>query len=439
MEKYFYIETFGCQMNEHDTGKMGALLAASGYRLTEDPEKADLILVNTCAIREKAEQKFRSSLGRYRVLKERKPDLVVGVAGCVAQVQGEAILKRAPHVDLVIGTHNLLKLPRLLQKVAARRRVTATDLTTDLRDRFDANLVPLSSIPAKAYVTIMEGCDLFCTFCIVPYTRGREISRSADEIIGEVKALVERGVKEVTLLGQTVNAYGRRPGQIGFHELLARIDEVPGIERIRFTSSHPIYVTRGLVEAYGQLKHLCPHLHLPVQSGSDGVLARMRRRHTRRTYLDIVRRVRDARPDVAVTTDLIVGFPGEGEEDFEETRNLMREVGFSDVYAFAYSERPETKASLLPDRVPEMVRRERLTRLLEIQKETSLAQNRARVGGVEDVLVEGRSKTDSDKLTGRTPHNKVVNFRGDASRVGQIIPVRILEVSPHALGGEALG
>jgi tRNA-2-methylthio-N6-dimethylallyladenosine synthase len=438
MEKYLYIETFGCQMNEHDSGKMVALLAARDYRLTDDPEKADLILVNTCAVRGKAEQKFRSTLGRYRTLKERKPGLIIGVAGCVAQVQGKAILNRVAHVDLVIGTHHLLELPGLLEEVAAGGRVAATDFTPDLHDRFNAHLIPHAYVPTKAYVTVMEGCDLFCTFCIVPYTRGRELSRPADEIVDEVRRLARQGVTEVTLLGQTVNAYGRRGGGVGFHDLLARIDEVPGIARIRFTSSHPLYVTGGLIEAYRNLKHLCPHLHLPVQSGSDAVLARMRRRHTRAQYLDIVRRVRLARSDVAVTTDLIVGFPGETEEDFKQTLRLMREVQFSDIYAFVYSERPETKAAGFTDRVPEPVRRERLARVLEAQREINLAQNRTCVGGVLDVLVEGRSKTDHGKLTGRTPHHRIVNFRGDEGDIGRIVAVRILEASSHSLSGEAL-
>ena len=450
-EKLLYIETFGCQMNEHDSGKIAALLARQRYRLTDDPEKADLIVVNTCAIREKAEQKFRSSLGRYRALKERKPGLVIGVGGCVAQQRGESLLRQVPHVDLVFGTQGILRLPALLDDVAHRRRVTDTDFTTDLRARFDPELIPLSTTPAKAWVTVMEGCDLFCTFCVVPTTRGREISRPAEQVLDEVRRLATRGVKEVTLLGQTVNAYGRRKGQVPFHDLLAAIDEVPGIARIRFTSSHPIHVTLGLVEAYRRLKHLCPHFHLPVQSGSDRVLARMRRRYTRREYLDIVARLRNARPDLALTTDVITGFPGETEEDFEATLSLLAEVRFSDLYAFAYSERPDTKAADFPDPVPVGVRKDRLARLLALQAEIGLAGNRSRVGCIEEVLVEGRSRTDPSRLTGRTGHHRVVNFevRADArsgSRppagdpagrlAGAIVPVRILEAHPNSLFGE---
>jgi len=444
-EKLLYIETFGCQMNEHDSGKIAALLARRRYRLTEDPEKADLIVVNTCAIREKAEHKVRSSLGRYRALKERRPGLVIGVGGCVAQQQGEALLRQVPHVDLVFGTQGILRLPGLLDDVARRRRVADTDFTTDLRARFDADLLPISPAPAKAWVTVMEGCDLFCTFCVVPTTRGREISRPAGEILEEIRRLAERGVKEVTLLGQTVNAYGRRKGQVAFHDLLAAIDEVPGIERIRFTSSHPIYVTAGLVEAYRRLKHLCPHLHLPVQSGSDRVLHRMRRRYTRAEYLDVVGRLRDARPDLALTTDVITGFPGETEEDFEATLSLLAEARFSDLYAFAYSERPDTKAPAFPDPVPEAARRDRLARLLAFQTEIGLAGNAGHVGCVEDVLVEGRSKTDPSRLTGRTGHHKVVNFTvrsggrsGDPAGplAGAIVPVRIVEAHPNSLVGE---
>ena len=444
-EKLLYIETFGCQMNEHDSGKIAALLDHRSYSLTDDPEKADLIVVNTCAIREKAEQKFRSSLGRYRLLKERRPGVVIGVGGCVAQQQGEALLKQAPQVDLVFGTQGIPRLPALLDEVARGRRVADTDFTTDLRDRFDAGLTPVSSIPAKATVTVMEGCDLFCTFCVVPATRGREISRPAEQILDEVRRLAARGVKEVTLLGQTVNAYGRRRGAVTFDALLAAIDEIPGIERIRFTSSHPIYVTPGLVEAYRRLKHLCPHLHLPVQSGSDRVLARMRRRYTRAQYLGIVARLRDARADLALTTDIIVGFPGETNEDFEATLALLREVRFSDLYAFAYSERPGTKAPSLPDPVPESVRKERLALLFALQAEIGLAGNASRVGCVEDVLIEGRSRTDPSRLTGRTGHHKVVNFvvrsggpSGDSAGrlAGAILPVRILEAHFNSLVGE---
>ncbi len=446
-ERLLYIETFGCQMNEHDSGKIAALLARRQYRLTDDPEKADLIVVNTCAIREKAEHKFRSSLGRYRALKERKPDLVIGVGGCVAQQEGAALLRQVPHVDLVFGTQSILRLPAMLDDVARRRRVADTDFTTELSQRFDADLIPLSSSPAKAWVTVMEGCDLLCAFCVVPVTRGREISRPAGEILDEVRQLAERGVREVTLLGQTVNAFGRRKGQVPFHELLAAIDEVPGIDRIRFTSSHPIYVTPGLIDAYRRLKHLCPHLHLPVQSGSDPVLARMRRRYTRGEYLDLVGRLREARPDVALTTDIITGFPGETDEDFEATLSLLLDVRYSDLYAFAYSERPGTRAPAFSDAVPAPVRKARLARLLDFQAEIGLAGNTARVGDVEDVLVEGRSRTDPSRLTGRTGHNKVVNFvvrsaerleTGDRAGAlsGAIVPVRILEAHPNSLFGE---
>jgi tRNA-2-methylthio-N6-dimethylallyladenosine synthase len=434
--KLLYIETFGCQMNEHDSGKMAALLQRQDYRLTTDPAEADLILVNTCAIREKAEHKFRSNLGRLRAFKERKPGLVIGIGGCVAQQRGEAILKEAPHVDLVFGTQGILRLPALLDRVQEKRRVADTDFTTRLEDRFDADLLPVSHQPAKAYVTVMEGCDLFCTFCVVPYTRGREISRLPAQILDEVRRQAGKGVKEVVLLGQTVNAYGRKRGEIPFHELLEAIDAVPGIERIRFTSSHPTYVTPGLVEAYRRLERLCPHLHLPVQSGSDRVLARMRRRYTREEYLGILARVRGARSDVAVTTDLIVGFPGETEEDFEATLALLREARFSDVYAFAYSERDETKAASFDGVVPEAVRRERLALLLDAQKALGLALNRARVGATETVLVEGRSKSDPGKLTGRTGQNKVVNFTGGAGLAGTLVPVRIVEAFANSLRGE---
>ncbi|MFQ5458428.1 MAG: tRNA (N6-isopentenyl adenosine(37)-C2)-methylthiotransferase MiaB, partial [Myxococcota bacterium] len=333
MERYLYLETFGCQMNEHDSEKIAAVLARENYRLTRDPAKADLILLNTCAIREKAEQKYLSTLGRYRPLKDQKPDLIIGVGGCAAQQAGERLLRQCAHVDLVFGTHNILKLPALLREVREKRRVARVDFTSALENRFDETLIPLSRHPAKAYVTVMEGCDLFCAFCVVPYTRGREVSRPPGQILAEVRALAGRGVKEVTLLGQTVNAYGRRDGQTPFHALLFAIDAVPGIARVRFTSSHPRYLSEGLIDAYRRMKHLCPHLHLPVQSGSDTTLARMRRHYTRARYVEIIAQVRRARPDVAVTTDLIAGFPGESEEDFEATLDLMREARFADCYA----------------------------------------------------------------------------------------------------------
>ncbi|MDP3938580.1 MAG: tRNA (N6-isopentenyl adenosine(37)-C2)-methylthiotransferase MiaB [Deltaproteobacteria bacterium] len=438
MEKYLYLETFGCQMNEHDSEKIAALLSRNDYRVTQNPRQADVILVNTCAIREKAEQKYLSLLGRYRELKETKPELLIGVGGCAAQQNGEALLRQMPQVDLVFGTHSMLKLPSLLDEAATRRGVVSLDFTTDLADRFDSTLIPLSRHPTRAYVTVMEGCDLFCTFCVVPLTRGREISRPPEQILDEARALAERGVKEITLLGQTVNAYGRRRGEMPFHELLAALDEVPGIARIRFTSSHPRYVTDGLIEAYRRLKHLCPHLHLPVQSGSDRVLERMHRRYSREEYAAIVARVREARPDIAITTDLLVGFPGESEEDFEATLALMREVRFSDAYTFAYSERGGTRAAEFADQLPEKIRKERLARLLALQKAIGFEENRSRVGCVEDVLVEGRSKTRPEKLAGRTGQNKIVTFAGDPALAGTLAPVRILQAFPNSLGGEAV-
>jgi tRNA-2-methylthio-N6-dimethylallyladenosine synthase len=437
-DKRLYLETFGCQMNEHDSEKIAAVLARRDYRLTSDPEQADLILLNTCAIRERAEQKYRSTLGRYRAIKERRPDLIIGVGGCAAQQSGERILRETSYVDMVFGTQALLRLPALLDEVREKRRVADLDFTRSLTDRFDSSLVPLSRHPARAYVTAMEGCDLFCSFCVVPHTRGREISRPANQILTEVRALAERGVKEVTLLGQTVNAYGRRRGQVSFAALLAAIDRVPGIARIRFTSSHPVYMTAGLIEAYGRLEHLCPHLHLPVQSGSDRILGLMRRRYDRAGYRDIVRRLRTACSDVALTSDIIVGFPGETEADFEETLSLMREIRFSDLYAFAYSERSGTKASTLPGWVPEPLRRERLARVLDLQRKIGLEENRARIGAIEEVLVEGRRKTDPGRLTGRTGHNKVVSFAGDPALAGSIEAVRIVDASPGSLLGKPL-
>jgi tRNA-2-methylthio-N6-dimethylallyladenosine synthase len=436
--KRLYLETFGCQMNEHDSEKIAAVLARRDYRLTSDPEQADLILLNTCAIREKAEQKYRSTLGRFRAIKERRPDLIIGVGGCAAQQSGDRILREIPHVDVVFGTQALLRLPALLDQVREERRAADLDFTTRLTDRFDSSLIPQSRHPARAYVTVMEGCDLFCSFCVVPYARGREISRPADQILTEVRVLAERGVKEITLLGQTVNAYGRRRGQVTFAALLAAIDRVPGIARIRFTSSHPIYMTEGLIETYERLEHLCPHLHLPVQSGSDRILGLMRRRYDRAGYCDIVRRLREVRPDVALTSDIIVGFPGETVVDFEETLSLMREIRFSDLYAFAYSERSGTKASTLTGWIPEPLRRERLARVLELQRKIGLEENRSRIGAIDKVLVEGRSRTDPAKLTGRTGHNKVVNFAGDPALAGSIAAVQIIDASSSSLLGKPL-
>jgi tRNA-2-methylthio-N6-dimethylallyladenosine synthase len=440
MYKRVYIETYGCQMNEHDSERILQLLEGSSYGETKEPKEADLILINTCSVREKPEHKVYSALGRFKKLKEEKGTLIA-VAGCVAQQEGNRLLERIPYLDLVLGTHAIPLLPRLLQKVEVLgERVCETN--------FDAAGAYLKAFLAqqrtvrarvKSYVTIMQGCDRFCSFCIVPYVRGRERSRPRQEIIEEVRRLGETGIKEICLLGQNVNAYGKGlTGELGFPELLHRLNEIEGIERIRFTTSHAADLSEELLHAFSKLGKLCEHFHLPFQSGSDRILRAMHRGYTRESYLEKIERLRRSCPSIALTADVIVGFPGEEEKDFEETLDLMQRVRFDDLFSFKYSPRKGTRAAQFQDQVEEKVKQDRLSVLQNMQREFTLQKNQALEGHREEVLVEGRSKQSDRDVTGRTRSNKIVNFKGELGLVGKLIPVQITKAYPHSLRGELI-
>ncbi len=438
--KLVYLETYGCQMNEHDSEQMLWLLERYDYLPTQKPEEADLILINTCSVREKPEHKVYSALGRYKKIKEKKRKAILGVAGCVAQQEGERLLQRVPYLDMVIGTQAIPLLPQLIERVEMKgERVCETSL--DQSEEYLRAILPQRDFSrVKSYVTIMQGCNHFCSFCIVPYVRGRERSRPSEEILEEINHLVRRGVKEVCLLGQNVNAYGKgREGEIGFLELLERINEIEGLERIRFTTSHPMDLSEELIQAYGRLEKLCEHIHLPFQSGSDRILKAMHRGYTRASYLEKVERLREVCPPIAITADVIVGFPGEEERDFEETLSLIQKVQFDDLFSFKYSPRKGTRAEGFDHQVKEETKQRRLAILQNLQKEVTLRKNKALEGRVEEVLVEGRSKQDEQEVMGRTRTNKIVNFRGSSDLVGKLASVRITQGLAHSLRGELAG
>ena len=440
-----YIRTFGCQMNEYDSAKMADLLAAAdGLEPTDKPEEADVILFNTCSVREKAQEKVFHDLGRVRALKHAKPGLIIGVGGCVASQEGAAIVARAPFVDVVFGPQTLHRLPELIR---ARRNTgkPQIDISFPEIEKFD-HLPPARVEGATAFVSIMEGCSKYCTFCVVPYTRGEEVSRPFDDVIAEIVGLADSGVQEVTLLGQNVNAWrGRMPEGAGaepgadtgdFALLLEYVAEIPGIERIRYTTSHPREFTQRLVDAYARIPKLASQVHLPVQSGSDRILAAMKRGYTVLEYKSIIRRLRAARPDISVSTDFIVGFPGESADDFEMTMRLAADVGFDGAFTFVYSARPGTPAADLADDTPEDVKRARLARLQERVEAQARLVSESMVGSVERILVEGPSRKNPAELAGRTSNNRVVNFAGHPRLVGSVVDVAITEALPHSLRGE---
>lgn len=426
----FFVQTFGCQMNVNDSEKVAGLLRARGHEPAPDAASADFVFVNTCAVREKAARKLHHSLDRLRRLKAQRPELRVGVGGCVAQLQGEAILDRAKHVDLLVGTHNVQRVPELLERAVSEGRTVV-----DLDRHADAFGVPDSAIAhssaVRAYVTAMEGCNHVCSFCVVPRTRGPEVNRPAAEIVREVEALVQRGYREVTLLGQTVNAY--RHGDADFAELLARVDRVPGLSRLRFTTSHPAHVDSRLGAALRDLPRLCPYLHLPFQSGADRILASMRRGYTRAEYLDTVASLRDAVPDLALSTDVIVGYPGETEAEFLETVGVLEAVGFDGLFSFAYSARPGTTALRLADDVPEEEKSRRLRHVNESQQQWQRRRQAARVGGRETVLVD--SVDGSGRVSGRTRHFRIVHLDGPDALLGREVEVEVTSAGPNALVG----
>jgi tRNA-2-methylthio-N6-dimethylallyladenosine synthase len=438
MHKHVYIETYGCQMNEHDSERMLRLLESFQYLETEDPKQADLILINTCSVREKPEHKVYSALGRFKKLKEEK-GTIIGVAGCVAQQEGNKLLDRVPYLDMVIGTHAIPMLPQLLQRIeVSEERVC--EISFSQNGKYLEAVLPERPVgKVKSYVTIMQGCDHFCSFCIVPYVRGREKSRSSREIIEEVKHLAKMGVKEVCLLGQNVNGYGKGlEEKISFSELLERINEMEGIKRIRFTTSHPKDLSEELIQAFSKLPKLCEHIHLPFQSGSNKILKAMHRGYSRESYLEKIDCLKEVCPSIAISADVIVGFPGEDEEDFNATLDLMKRVQFDDLFSFKYSPRRGTRAAQFPDHIDEKVKQERLSILQTLQKEITIKKNQAFEGRVEEVLVEGRSKQSDQDVTGRTRSNKIANFEGDLSLFGKLVPVRITRAYPHSLRGESV-
>ena len=437
--KRLYLQTYGCQMNQYDSERIARLMEREGYATTERAEEADLILLNTCSVRDRAEQKVYSALGRWRELKEKNPNVIIGVGGCVAQQEGENLLRRVPHLDLVFGTHNIHKLGRMVREAESPgNRPVEIAFYREPSYMEDPEAKPKVH-GAKAYVTIMHGCNKVCSFCIVPYVRGRELSRPSASILREIEELAAQGVKEVMLLGQNVNSYGKTAGELSFPELLHRVNDVAGLERIRFTTSHPQDLSPGLIEAYASLDKLCEHLHLPVQSGSDGVLQRMRRGYTRKEYLDRIRRLRNRRPEVALSTDMIVGFPGESEEEFEQSLEILREVEYDDIYAFSYSPRPHTSANkMYADDVTEDVKKNRLERVLSVQRKISRSKNEERVGKTEEVLVEGPAKLGRNQMMGRTRTNRIVNFAGAQELSGKLAGVRIAAAGTNSLIGELI-
>jgi tRNA-2-methylthio-N6-dimethylallyladenosine synthase len=435
-KKKLYIQTFGCQMNVQDAEKMAVLLEPSGYETTDDPGRADLILINTCSIREKAAQKIYSQLGRFRSLKQENPRLRIGVGGCLAQQWGDRFFRKAPYVDLVFGTHQIHRLPEMVGAIEhSRSRIVETEFCDRVRS-LDIPAQPVSGA-VGAFVTIMQGCNNFCAYCVVPYLRGREESRPLPEILREVEMLAGQGIREVTLLGQNVNSYGQTlPVKTDFTELVRAIGKIPGMERIRFTTSHPKDLSARLVACFGEIASLCEHIHLPVQSGSDRMLRRMNRGYTAAAYREKVADLRRACPGISITSDVIVGFPGEEEGDFQQTLELMKEIRFDNLFSFQYSEREGTAAVGMDRPVCDRVKRERLRMLQNLQEGYTLEKNRACVGRLEEVLVEGPSRNGNGDMTGRTRGNRIVNFPGTTGLIGKTISVRIVEAFPHSLRGE---
>ncbi|MBA3017984.1 MAG: tRNA (N6-isopentenyl adenosine(37)-C2)-methylthiotransferase MiaB [Desulfobacteraceae bacterium] len=454
--KCLYINTIGCQMNVYDSEQIAKILTPLGYKMNSSIEFADLIIVNTCAIREKAEQKVFSFLGRIAGLKRKKPGLIIGVGGCVAQQEGERILERMPHVDLIFGTHAICRLPYLIQKIEAERCSIVDVEMSEIIEEFESVIEsPLDRTDPKAtsFVTIMRGCDNFCTYCVVPHVRGRETSRLPESIVKEVKGLVKSGVREVTLLGQNVNSYGKKEKLTSFPQLLALVNEIDGLFRIRFTTSHPKDLSDDLISAFNDLDKLCNHIHLPVQSGSNRILKRMNRKYTRELYLEKIEKLRNNCPGIAITSDIIVGFPGETIVDFEETLDLIKQVEFDGIFAFKYSDRPNAPAARFTDKITEQENKERLQILLDLQEYFTTKKNSELVGSNELILVEGLSKkkVDSDtqrkcqyiQWSGRTATNKVVNFiqledtiPRDKILKGKIVNVKIEKAYSHSLWGK---
>lgn len=432
--KSFHIITLGCQMNEHDSERMAGILETEGFHAAGTAINAGLVILNTCSIREKAEQKFYSELGRLRELKMENPGLKIAVAGCIAQQEGEKILSRAPYVDMILGPSDITGLPGIVDR-GLTQDAPVVDISGD--PEYHKKVIPTSRADGvKAWVSIMYGCDNFCTYCVVPHLRGRERSRLPEDIVREVTGLAEQGYKEVTLLGQNVNSYGKGlDRRTDFPALLRMVNDVSGIERIRFVTSHPRDLSEGLINALGELPRVCEAIHLPVQSGSDGILRSMNRKYTRADYLDRVKRLRDAVPGIALTTDIIVGFPGETDEDFAQTLQLIEDLQYDTLFAFKYSKRPGTAALELADHLPEKKKEARLAEVLGLQAEITARKNREQVGMVREILIDGRSKKGAT-LAGRTRGNKVVNVSAPESLIGSLVDVRITGAGTNTFIGE---
>jgi tRNA-2-methylthio-N6-dimethylallyladenosine synthase len=440
--KKLYIKTHGCQMNEYDSSRMRDLLGETHDLVTTDnPDEADVVLLNTCSIREKAQEKVFHQLGRWKKLKEKNPDLVIGVGGCVASQEGSAISERAPFVDVIFGPQTLHRVPEMIDASRQNLGIPVVDVTFPEIEKFDR--LPEPQVDgASAFVSIMEGCSKYCTFCVVPYTRGEEVSRPLDDILLEIVQLAGKGVREVNLLGQNVNAYrgeNHEGDMVDLAELINYVAAIDGIDRIRFTTSHPVEFSDSLIEAYAQVPELVSHLHLPVQSGSNRILSLMKRGHEIQEYTDKIRRIRDIRPDMSISSDFIIGFPGESDEDFEETMNLIHEIGFDTSFSFIYSARPGTPAAELADETPMNEKKKRLAILQDRINQNALQISRRMVGNNERVLVTGVSKKDPGELQARTENNRVVNFKyDDHSAIGQFLTINITEALPNSLRGEVI-
>jgi tRNA-2-methylthio-N6-dimethylallyladenosine synthase len=432
----FFIKTFGCQMNKYDSDSISQALINSGCEQTQSIQDANVIMVNTCAVREKAEVKAMSLIGRLSGLKRRNPDRIIGIVGCVAQQKGIELFKRFPYLDLVLGPRNIHRIEEYLSQIKVRGdKICATDLTVDPVLSMRCNGFVQGKV--TSFLKIMEGCDNFCTYCIVPYVRGRESSVPAKQVVDEANYLISQGIKEITLIGQNVNSYnGKDNGAPTFPDLVRELDRMPGLERLRFTTSHPKDLSDELIRCFGDLPSLCSHIHLPVQSGSNKILHLMRRGYTRDMYTRLIERLRNTRPDIAITSDIIVGFPGETESDFKESLQLVDEIQFDNIFSFRYSERMRTVASRLPDKVDESEKQQRLYVLQERQRQITLSKNILLKGTSQEVLVEGLGKKGGAQLMGRTTGNKVVNFPAKSDLKGELVTVRIIEAFQNSLFGE---
>jgi tRNA-2-methylthio-N6-dimethylallyladenosine synthase len=431
--KNLYIETYGCQMNEYDSDRIRTAIDAAE---TDNPKDADVIIINTCAIRDKADQKAFSSLGKFKHLKANNPDVIVGIAGCVAQLYGDKLLKRMPHLDFVLGPRAIPKLPQIISRIEGEK-IRALETSYDLEELFEIEPYHREG-NVTAFVSVQQGCNKRCSYCIVPYVRGDEVNRPLSDILKETRSLVDKGVSEITFIGQTVNSWKQNGDKFG--DLLRAAGDIENLERIRFTTSYPRDITKRMIEAMKEVPQICPHLHLPVQSGSNRVLSMMKRTYTREWYVETVKRLQDAIPDIALSTDIIVGFPGETESDFEETMTLLEETRFDSVFSFNFSPRPSTPAAELPEeeRIEKKAAGARLRRLQERQRDITYENNQSRVGLVEDVLVEGPSRNDSSFVSGRTAQNRITNFPGTGELTGRVVKVKITEGLHNSIRGELI-